>query len=141
MPSAPTPTSEILRVEVNWPVICMLGSSDVGLSHSNVRPLGGSPVVMQLKVTSVPRSTISTLPKEATEASEGGGDGRGSDLFSNKQCSYHQLLHEINRGWTLQGWHHEPTTPFWPSSWILARPGPTPPPPLTVSVMWHSPTT
>ena len=84
---------------------------------------------MQLKVTSVPRSTIST---SSTEAAEGGGDGRGSDLFSNKQCSYHQLLHEINRGWTLQGWHHEPTTPFWPSNWMLARPGPPPPPPDSV---------
>ena len=70
MPSAPTPTSEIVRVEVFRPAICVSGSSDVGLSHSNVRPLGGSPIVMQLKVTLVPRSTPTT---SSTEAAEGKG--------------------------------------------------------------------
>ena len=51
----------------------MFGSSDVGLTHLNVRPLEGPPIVVQFKEMLVPRSTSTT---SSTEAAEGGGGGR-----------------------------------------------------------------
>ena len=72
VPSAATPMSVMLRMEVFQPVMRVAGSLIEGLTHSKERALGGSPIVVQLKEMLVPRSATSTSLTEATEG-EGGG--------------------------------------------------------------------
>ena len=79
VPSAATPMSMMLRMEVFQPVMRVAGLLMKGLTHSKERALGGSPIVVQLKETLVPRSTTSTSSKEATE---GGGGGEERLLYS-----------------------------------------------------------
>ena len=73
VPSAATPMSVMLRMDVFQPAMRVAGSLIEGLTHSKERALGGCPIVVQLKETLVPRSTPFT---SSTEATEGGGGGR-----------------------------------------------------------------